>query len=758
MMPRRTGAVGGRRSPKLLAKAPRHPERCANERRQRIADLHRSFSARHNRIVGRHSHAACHDFTLDLRAACTALLVLGAGAAPAQEPEVDTAELAPLVVTATRSPQALPELPGNASRVGGDEIQRVAPTHPAELLARVPGAFLNRGSGQEYLMAIRSPVLTGAGACGAFLLAENAVPVRPAGLCNINGLFELNLAQADAVEVVRGPGSVLYGANAMHGMVHVLTADPELQEANRAGVAAGGDDYARGSFDLGGRDGRAGWRLLGFAEHDGDYSDRAHYDQQKLNAGYRHGTPDGGEFRLSLSATNLNQETAGFIPGRDAFRDPALRRANFNPEAFRDATSARLVARWRPEPVGEAGPEWHFYARHSRMDFLQHFLPGNPLERNGQDSAGVLYSRDWQVSERARVSAGADLEYADIFLVEAQDAPLEDAPPALRETRPAGRHYDFTVDSVMAAAHGRVVHELTPAWHASAGLRIEYLRYDYDNNMPDGNTREDGTECGSGGCLFQRPADRTDGYRHVAPKLGLVYRAAPELSWYGSVTRGFRPPQVTELYRLQRGQAVADLDEVRLDSAETGVRGRAGALRYDLGVYAMRKSNVIFRDADGFNVSGARTRHHGLELSARYRLAKGVSLAFDGSFARHTYASSHQVAGGETIREGNSVDTAPRLLANLRLVAEGPRGLVGELESVYVDDYWLDAANEHRYGGHTLFNLRAGFDPVPGIRLAMVITNLTDRSYAERADFAFGDYRYFPGRPRSAYVQLTVSL
>ena len=35
------------------------------------------------------------------------------------------------------------------------------------------------------------------------------------------------------------------------------------------------------------------------------------------------------------------------------------------------------------------------------------------------------------------------------------------------------------------------------------------------------------------------------------------------------------------------------------------------------------------------------------------------------------------------------------------------------------------------------------------------MTNLTDEDYAERADFAFGNFRYFIGEPRSAYVGIT---
>ena len=56
-----------------------------------------------------------------------------------------------------------------------------------------------------------------------------------------------------------------------------------------------------------------------------------------------------------------------------------------------------------------------------------------------------------------------------------------------------------------------------------AGARVEYVGYDYDNRMIAGNTDENGVPCGATGCLYSRPADRTDAFFNVAPKLGLAF-------------------------------------------------------------------------------------------------------------------------------------------------------------------------------------------------------------------------------------------
>ena len=77
-----------------------------------------------------------------------------------------------IVVTATRRPVPALQTPLSIGRVGAEAIGLVGSTHHSELLNRVPGVMIQRGSGQESLTAIRSPVLTGGGSCGAFLFLE----------------------------------------------------------------------------------------------------------------------------------------------------------------------------------------------------------------------------------------------------------------------------------------------------------------------------------------------------------------------------------------------------------------------------------------------------------------------------------------------------------------------------------------------------------------------------------------------------------
>ena len=105
-----------------------------------------------------------------------------------------------LVVTANRSGADPLTLSGNITRLPDAALTLTAATHPYEISVRVPGTWISRNSGQEQLTAIRSPVLTGPGSCGAFLVLEDGIATRPTGFCNVNQLFEVPTEMADSIE------------------------------------------------------------------------------------------------------------------------------------------------------------------------------------------------------------------------------------------------------------------------------------------------------------------------------------------------------------------------------------------------------------------------------------------------------------------------------------------------------------------------------------------------------------------------------
>ncbi|MXX29779.1 MAG: TonB-dependent receptor [Gammaproteobacteria bacterium] len=631
---------------------------------------------------------------------------------------------------------------GSASRIDDDALAEIRHTHIHEALSRLPGVWVARGSGQEHLTAIRSAVLTGAGACGEFLYLEDGLPIRPAGFCNINNLFEVNGEQAAGIEVWRGPSSAVLGGNALHGAVNVLTANPEGASLSLEGGSYG---YYQARAALGGQIGRHRIGLSAHGSQTDGYRDATGYGQQKLSL--VHATDLGSwQVRNTFNATNLNQETGGYVRGFEAYEDGGLRRSNPNPEAYRDAWSWRAASHWSREQTRVSA-----YLRRSRMVFLQHFLPGQPTETNEQTSGGALLSQGVAVGAWSG-RFGAQLEAMQGNLLEIQDRPTTGS-AFLVATRPAGRHYDYGVDSIMAAGFYDLSGTLTEGLRLLHSLRLEHLGYDYENRHLTGNSRDDGSACGFGGCLYTRPASRDDDFTEVAGRLGLERDLGIRRTGYLMLSTGFRPPQATELYRLQRGQAVADLDSERLLSVEAGLKGGT----WSLSAFSERTRDFIFRDASGFNVSDGKTKSLGLEFSGDWQWS-GHTLSLAVSYASHKYDFTRAAGRGELIADGNMMDSAPRWLTNARWRYQPDEHWYSEFELNQVGEHYINAANTAKYEGHVVLNWRGGYRLTRRIDLFARVINLLDERYADRADYAFGSHRYFPAMPIQGYVGVNLAL
>lgn len=646
-----------------------------------------------------------------------------------------------IVVMADRRETVKSEQPSSISVLGSDEILRINADHPSEALNRVAGVLINRGNGQEHLTAIRSPVLTGGAGAGSFLYLEDGVPLRAAGFANVNELFEAHTEIADRIEVQRGPSGALYGANAIHGVINVLTRAPseELSYLAEASIDTIGRIKGRGyASETSGRQGFFG--AYSVLDDPGFRADSG-VDQQKITL--RHDLKgDAVSVRTIFAGYNLNQETAGFVEGPVAYRDSVLRRSNANPNSFRDAKGARISSRIDIDAGEGVTLSLTPYARWNDMAFLLHFFPSQALETNSHWSLGAQNALYFD-REGFSAIVGVDVEHTQGDLAE-----LQSIPTVFSYTQ--GLHYDYSVKSQSVSPFASVAIALTPRLKATAAGRLDYTRYDYDNRTASGVVGR-----------FLRPDDRVDSFTTVSPKFSLQYDAGPA-NLYASYARGARPPQTTDLYRLQINQTTAPARPETIDAFELGAKGAAGFLSYEAAGYYMWKRNFFFRDADGFNVNNGRTRHLGGEAEISADLSHGFAIDGNVSYGRHTYRFSRPVLSlpqaSEAIAFGDDVDTAPRWIAGLRARYQPDNApFSAEVEWSHLGEYFMDAANSVIYPGHDLVNLRGVWSISDRITATATLRNVFDKYYAERGDFAFGNERYFPGEGRVATFGLRIA-
>jgi outer membrane receptor protein involved in Fe transport len=660
-------------------------------------------------------------------------LALGAGAQAVFAE--DNLALDELVVTGTRSETPLLEQAGNTGKISEDEIDLVRPDHITEIANRVSGVNIQHGNGQEHLTSIRSPVLTGGAGAGSFLFLEDGIPLRAAGFANVNGLFEVNYEQAGGIEIVRGPGSAFYGSNAVHGLVNVLSRAPSLDLEREIDLSVGPHDLYTAKATVSDTVGRHGYRVNVLGTSDGGYVSDSGYDQQKVTLRHDY-FGDIDSFKTLFSYTNLNQETAGYIVGYQAYEDESLSRTNPNPEAYRDAKSYRLSTEWIRELTDSSRFTLTPYMRHTEMEFLMHFLPGQPVEKNQHSSVGLLSSYTKDLDGGHKVIVGTDFEYTEGELSEVQYNP--DTFGRFLQ----GVHYDYEVDATVIAPYIHTEWQVLDKTRLTAGLRYEYTRYDYTNN----------TDSLTFGPRYLRPDSDVDTFSNFSPKLGLVQQLTDDTAAFVNYSRGTRAPQTSDLYRAQVGPSQTGLaDSETIDSIEVGVRKVGEGLQYEIAAYHMKKRDYFFTDSSDQNVPDGKTQHTGLELGVFYPFNEQFDIAANVAFAKHEYDFDKPNAN---IEKGDYLVTAPRRVGNIRLGWNVNPQTRAELEWVHMSEYYLNDANTFKYEGHDVFNLRASHDVTENFTVYGRIKNLFNTEYAERADYNANipDYRYFVGEKRYLHV------
>ena len=173
----------------------------------------------------------------------------------------------------------------------------------------------------------------------------------------------------------------------------------------------------------------------------------------------------------------------------------------------------------------------------------------------------------------------------------------------------------------------------------------------------------------------------------------------------------------------------------------------------------MQKENYHFRDATDNYITNGKTDHIGVELSLDWMLTRDWSIATQLTYAQHEYAFENIIAGdtheGESISDGNTVDGAPKTLANTRLRYKFDERTHISFDWEHVGSYFMDASNSEEYDGHNIFAVTADYVLSGQSRLSLRIDNLFDEEYAKRADHWRNANRYFPGERQRFMARLS---
>lgn len=688
-------------------------------------------------------------------------------AAPTQNTPAVTepSALSVVTVTGSREKTLLLQTPASVGVISAQDIQRTGPMHPQQILGQVPGVAIAVTNGEGHSTAIRHPFSTSP----LYLYLEDGIPIRATGFFNHNALYEVNIPQAGGIEVVKGPGSALYGSDAIGGTVNILTkvpsAKPGLALSGEAGsfgwrrllldgtTATGADGAVRAAVNLTHTD---GWR------------DKTAYDRQSANFRQDQALADGAVLKTILGYTRIEQQTGAntALTYNDYLNNPTKNNLSI---AYRKVDALRLSTQYERDE-GAALLTITPYLRSNAMDLNGSYnLSSDPrIEKTNVASLGLMtkWRQDFGGALKPRLIVGLDLERSPGTRTEDRLNLTKDPATSGANTFYTGytlgqRIYDYDVTFKSASAYAQGELSPTPALRLTAGLRFDRLGYDMSNNIAMATTLVGAKFYG------QSPSSSLD-YTHWSPKLGATLALSPASSLYTSYNHGFRAPSESQLFRAGSDTAANAANKVQLALAlkpikanqfELGWRGAADGWSYDLALYQLVKQDDLLSQKDlatnvSTSVNAGKTEHQGIELALGKSLHPQWRLDTALSYATHRYVDWVTASANYS---GNEMESAPRVMANTRVSWTPRTGTLAQLEWVRLGDYWLEAGNSATYGkypGHDVFNLRFSQSVAKGVSVLARLMNLTDRRYADSAAVSSSTPVFSPALPRALYVGL----
>lgn len=656
------------------------------------------------------------------------------------------ASLNTVVLTANRTAQKRSEAPVAIGVVNRQTIEDTRATRFDQLLNKVSGVNAVSLGNEQHQMSIRQPMTTKS----LFLYLEDGIPVRTTGLYNHNALLEMNLAATRQIEVIKGPASSLYGAEAIGGAVNVITQGPPAYLNGRVAVQTTNTGYRRADLQIGNTHKKFGWLLSGYhaVRRNGPV---AHSDFDKTALSFRgdYAFSDRTKWVNSITYVHYDSDMFGALdsihfanrdyttPQTFTYRKvPALRVKSQLHHRWNERASSQLALIFRDNAIGQ------------NPSYRVKNVAGNPTLAHGEinESAFNTYMALAQHQQRfsflnSKLVAGVSID----------GSPSDFYSQYIRIHRDERGFYTgyHTTDSVLSRYSTRIsnlasyVHaEAVPVkgLRLTAALRYDLYHYNFVNFLPPS-------------AFTGAPSSRQQ-FNRLSPKLGLTYNYRG-IGWYANLSEGFVPPQISELFT---GTKVPYLDSQTFLNYELGgwFSLAANKLYADWSAYILNGTNEIIsvRNSDGSleNQNAGKTKHSGIEYGLTYRPATHFSVRFSGANSRHTFID--YVEKGVAY-DGNELAGGPRFIGNAELTYRPCflKGLRVGVEWQYVGSYFMDNANTEKYGGYNLLNLRLGYEHKKW-ECWLNTLNITDVYYATQASKAAFGYSYNVGDPREFNIGL----
>ena len=592
-----------------------------------------------------------------------------------------------VVVTANRAPTEIDRVAASVTLLDKAAIDRNQDIGVADLLLRTPGVSLSRNGGYGTNTSLR---IRGAETDQTVVVIDGVKLNDPSSAGGGYNFANLLVGDAARIEVLRGPQSILWGSQAIGGVVNIVTPLPERALEASFDAESGSRQTASGRAAIGGLTGPLAWRIGAQAFATDGISAIAPQNGGRERDGY----------------TNRNVQGRGVLtlaPGISA----DLRGYYSDGRTDLDSTTGDTPEfTLNREFVGYAGLNIDLFDARLRNRIAYGYTHTdrdnyNPLRARQQtfDAAGRNQRFEYQGS--LAIARGWDA----VFGVENERSRFRSvSPPASLATpvpAPARGRAEIT------GLYGQLTATLVDGLTLTGGIRH------------DDHSRFGGQTLFAGGGIWTAP-------------WGTVVRA--------SYAEGFKAPTLYQLFSEFGNQA---LDPETAHGWEAGAEQRflGGALAVGGTYFERRTANQIVFNSCAASSSlplcfqpGSTTRRSGYYQNVAQAFAKGLEaiarfqagprLLLDGNYS-WTVAEDRSLGAAN----GRWLPRRPRHAANASATYTVPGGPSLGVAARWSGDSFDNAANTVKLDRYTLVDLRAELPLSSEVRLFGRIENLFDETY-----------------------------
>lgn len=681
------------------------------------------------------------------------------GAAAAQSDS--SADLSPIVVTATRVAESSFDVSASVDVVGRTEIQDgQLEENISESLMTVPGvsAENRQNYAQDLQLSVRGfGARSSFGVRGVRLYSDGIPGTMPDG----QGEFsQFDLGSAGRMEVLRGPFSALYG-NSSGGVISLFTEEAPAGYFIDGTAQYGTFDTQRYALKTTGGEGMVNYVVDAVHFQTDGYRYHSKAERENFNSVLRLNLSEAATLTLVGNAiqTPFVQDPLGLTQAQlAADRSQAGTGAiqyDTRKSLNQEQGGAILDYRLSPEDslsstlyVGHRATT-QFQAIPQAVEEKEPLYPGGVI-----DLSRAFYGIDTHVSDKR---AWGDMRLESVGGIAYDD---------LEETRLGFLNYvgrELGIEGAVRRDEANHVYDFDQylqtqwdpdaLWRVTAGVRNNLVEVSSNDHLP--------------GTTEPHSSVR---YTAVSPVGGVVFHAAPELNLYASYGKGFETPTLNDLaYRSVNGNVPGlntSLAPAHSNNYEVGAKAGTGAVRAELaGFYIETRDELaVLQNFNGRAVEQniGKTARHGAELAVDATWADGFSARVAYTFIRAVVGQAYQTCVGTpclpaTVEPGSYLPAVPRNALYVGVTwTYAPLGFSTTVEEQGRAGIYADDRNTAFAAGYWETDWRAGFSQrTAGWEFSefLRVDNLTDRTYVGSVIVNQSNAGYFEPAPgRTALV------